>query len=127
MKTVLLIEPNTLLAQAYTDVLRQSGYNVVRAKGAQDAIHAADTNTPDLVVLEIQLVAHSGIEFLHEFRSYAEWRKIPVMVVTNLPPASTESLQDVLVGQLDVSLVLYKPHVSLRSLAEQVRSLVRSA
>lgn len=124
MKTVLLIEPNALLAQSYTQVLQRSGYRVMRAKGAQDAVHAADTATPDVVVLEIQLVAHSGIEFLHEFRSYAEWRDIPVLVVTNLPPASTEPLQGVLLNQLGVSSVLYKPQTSLRSLVGRVRSLV---
>lgn len=123
MKTVLLIEPNALLAQSYTQILQQNGYRVVRAKGAQDAVLAADTATPDVVVLEIQLVAHSGIEFLHEFRSYAEWRDIPVLVVTNLPPASAEPLQDVLLDQLGVSAVLYKPQTSLQTLVGQVRSL----
>lgn len=68
---VLLIEPNTLLAATYRQALQHAGHEVRHVTGAQAAVMAADGRTPDVVVLELQLPQHSGLEFLHEFRSYA--------------------------------------------------------
>jgi two-component system phosphate regulon response regulator PhoB len=73
MANILLIEPDRLLAEIYQRALSSEGHNVVVCAGAQSAILSADQSTPDLVILELQLVEHSGIEFLYEFRSYSEW------------------------------------------------------
>src|SRR5690606_21603784 len=87
MSHVLLIEPNTLLADTYTQALTHAGHEVTHVTGAQAGIDAADKRQPDLVIVELQLPRHSGVEFLHEFRSYAEWLNVPVVVNTSLPPA----------------------------------------
>lgn len=120
MSTILLIEPNTLLAAAYTQLLQHNGYDVVHVTGAQTAIDAADNCTPNLVVLELQLPSHGGIEFLHEFRSYAEWQGIPVIVNTVLPPAHIARAKQALVNEMGVRSVLYKPHTTLKELLRRV-------
>lgn len=74
---VLLVEPDTKLAGMYKTALESAGHKVFWALDAQSAVHLADDSAPDLVVLEIQLTSHSGIEFLYEFRSYNEWQDIP--------------------------------------------------
>jgi DNA-binding response OmpR family regulator len=121
MKSILLIEPNTLLAQTYTAALQHNGYNVTVAYGAQTAIDEADKQTPDLVIVELQLAAHGGIEFLHEFRSYAEWQSIPVIVNTLVSPAHVASVRAALINELGVCAVLYKPRTSLQQLLRHVR------
>src|SRR5262245_28230032 len=89
MAYILLVEPNKVLATTYRQVLQHMGHQVDHVAGAQAAIMAADAQTPDMVILELQLARHSGLEFLHEFRSYAEWQAIPVVVHTDLPPSRT--------------------------------------
>jgi DNA-binding response OmpR family regulator len=121
MKHVLIIEPNTVLARTYTQALQHAGYHAVAVSGAQTAIDAADAQPPDLVIIELQLAAHSGIEFLHEFRSYAEWQHIPVIVHTLIPPGRLAAVHGVLAAELGIRAVLYKPRTSLPQLLRHVR------
>lgn len=121
---ILLLEPNTLLAKTYTAALQHAGYSVAHATGAQMAVDAADRQHPNLVILELQLPSHSGLEFLHEFRSYAEWQEVPVIVHSMLPPAHTAGVAENLAGDLGVRIILYKPRTSLQQLLRAVRDAV---
>lgn len=127
MAELLLIEPDRLLAATYYQALHGAGHQVTIAGTAQAAILAADRITPGLVVLELQLVEHSGIEFLYEFRSYPEWQKIPVIIQTQVPVTEFTDNWRLLTEELGVRDYLYKPHTSLRRLtmaaAEQLSSL----
>jgi DNA-binding response OmpR family regulator len=116
---ILLIEPDKLLAETYFLALDAAGHHVMACAGAQSAVMVADRHRPELVILELQLVEHSGIEFLYEFRSYPEWQAIPVIVNSLVPPAEFQTnalLQD----ELGVVAYLYKPHTSLKQLLNTV-------
>ena len=121
MPHILLIEPNTLLARTYTQALQHAGHSVAHVTGAQAAINAADHKTPDVVIIELQLPLHSGIEFLHEFRSYVEWINIPVVVNTALPPAKMMLAKGPLGRDLGVREILYKPRATLQDLIRLAR------
>lgn len=121
MAKLLLIEPNTLLVRTYQETLCRAGFEVVCAAGAQMAIEAADLQTPDLVILELQLPEHSGLEFLHEFRSYAEWQRVPVIVHTMVSPSHLRAVEDALTSELGVRAILYKPRTHLDELVRAVR------
>jgi DNA-binding response OmpR family regulator len=86
MARILLLEPDQVLAEAYRQALQQQGHSVVLSTSAQTAVLVADDHRPDLVILELQLVEHSGIEFLYEFRSYADWQDIAVIIQSQVPP-----------------------------------------
>lgn len=118
---ILLVEPNKLFAQTCQQALTASGFRVELAASAQAAITSADAYMPDLVILEIQLAKHNGIEFLYEFRSYTEWQDIPVIINSNVPPAKfTNSGQEL--ALLGVDRYLYKPKTSLTKLISTVAS-----
>jgi DNA-binding response OmpR family regulator len=117
MKRILLIEPDWILAKTYKQALELGGdVAVTLANTAQAAIGSADNDKPDLVILEIQLIEHSGIEFLYEFRSYPEWQSIPVIVHTIVPFNEFQDNWHLLRDELGVCNYLYKPHTSLREL-----------
>jgi DNA-binding response OmpR family regulator len=120
MSYVLVIEPDRLLAASYHQALTSAGHTVIVCAGAQAAIMAADHSRPDLVILELQLVEHSGIEFLYEFRSYVDWQTIPVILQTQVPPAEFNGNRQLLTGELGVATYLYKPQTSLRQLLRAV-------
>lgn len=126
MANVLLIEPNKVLARTYASALTQAGHEVRHAAGAQAAIDAADVCTPDIIVLEPQLATQDGIAFLHELRSYGEWREIPVILHTYLPPSRLEAVKVVLARDLGVSVCLYKPKTTLERLIRVVGQQVDS-
>jgi len=121
---ILLIEPDHLLAGTYRKALEYAGHKVRLAATAQAAIHAADAMRPDLVILEMQLVSHSGVEFLYEFRSYPDWQAIPVVAVSNVPPGEFAESRELLHEELGVRTYHYKPRTTLRALLKTVDSFV---
>lgn len=120
MPNILLIEPDRRLAATYQKALKTAGHDVTTASGAQAAIMAADNAKPDLVILELQLVGHSGIEFLYEFRSYLDWQAIPVIIQSQVPPGEFSDSRQLLAQELGVKAYLYKPHTTLRRLLAEV-------
>ncbi len=120
---VLLIEPDTLLADSYRRAFKTAGYTVAAVRSAQSAVHAADEQVPDVVVLELQLPRHNGVEFLYEFRSYPEWLEVPVVIHSFTPPSEYASAAT-LERELGVRRCLYKPETSLADLCAAVQALV---
>ena len=115
--TVLLVEPNVPLANVYRLGFEHAGYDVVVAHDAQSAVQAADEKRPDVVLLELQLAGHSGVEFLYEFQSYVDWQDIPVILNT-LVPEKELPVQAGIFREY-----LYKPATTLGQLVDAVRAL----
>lgn len=123
MANVLLVEPDYILANIYAEALSHDGHKVQQAADAQTAIDAADKSTPDVVVLELQLAEHNGIEFLYEFRSYNEWRSVPVVIHSTIPPGEMELARSVW-PQLGIVDYCYKPSSTLKVLLKSVDKAV---
>jgi two-component system phosphate regulon response regulator PhoB len=120
MARILLIEPDYVLARTYYEALNQAGHEVIPTAGAQTALLVADDIKPDLVILELQLIEHSGVEFLYEYRSYPDWQRVPVILHTQVPPAEFNQNRQLLNKQLNVATYLYKPQTTLRELVASV-------
>ena len=120
---ILLLEPDAVLAQTYAGAFKSRGHAVVVASTAQDAIIKADAVCYDLVVCELQLVSHSGIEFLYEFRSYRDWQNIPVIINSTVPPIEFLGSRQGLASELGINSYLYKPNTSLRQLLRAVEEV----
>lgn len=123
MSTILLMEPDRLLAASYQAVLQRAGHQVQWQPDAQEAIRALDKQAFDLVILEIQLAGHNGVEFLHEMRSYPEWDDIPVLLHTMIR-RDHAGLGRTYWPQLGIAGYLYKPQTSLKQLTSQADQLI---
>lgn len=115
MKNILLVEPSKKLAQVVSASLESHGLNVVWEKDAQSAIHAADKTKPDAVITELILPDHNGLEFLYEFRSYVDWKNIPIVFYSQVP-AEDLGLDTAQKRSLNIRAHLYKPTTSLKTL-----------
>lgn len=124
MANVILVEPDIPLGKVYAGGLRSRSHEVVVCTTAQAAVCEADRLRPDVVVLELQLTGHSGIEFLYEFRSYADWQEIPVIILSHVPPAEFAQSGDVLRKRLGVRGYYYKPQTNLRALQRAVDAVL---
>jgi DNA-binding response OmpR family regulator len=127
MPRLLILEPDVRLAVTYAKALEVRGHQVVTTATAQAAVLAADSQRPDLVILELQLTAHSGVEFLYEFRSYVDWMAIPAIILSNVPPAEFVGSQGLLHRQLGVVAYYYKPRTSLQILSHAVENALSGA
>jgi DNA-binding response OmpR family regulator len=119
MARILLIEPDYILARSYYEALSRADHQVIPTAGAQTALLVADDIQPELVILELQLIEHSGVEFLYEFRSYPDWQAVPVILHTQVPPAEFNQNRQ-LFKQLNIQTYLYKPQTTLRELVAAV-------
>jgi DNA-binding response OmpR family regulator len=120
MSHILLVEPDRVLAKIYYQALVQADHSVAVAHTAQGAVSAADRQCPDLIILELQLVEHSGIEFLYELRSYQDWQGIPIIIQAQVPPGEFTASRALLKEQFGISSYLYKPQSSLEDLLDSV-------
>lgn len=127
MADILLIEPDRVLADTYLQALAADGHSVGVCASAQAGVLVADQLRPDLIILELQLTAHSGIEFLYEFRSYPDWQAVPVIVHSQVPPGEFTNSWQLLKNELGVVTYLYKPHTSLAELVEAVNQQLTAA
>ncbi len=119
MKNVLLVEPDRMQASAIAQALSSKDVTVQVAQGAQAAISSADNVKPDLVILELVLPTHNGVEFLHEFRSYSEWAEIPVIIF------SAQQIDDQAMFQkMENVIYMYKPLTSLAGLKNQLEGIL---
>src|SRR6476660_4191717 len=119
MADILIIEPDRLLADIYTKSLTTAGHRTWVCGSAQQAIHLLDKQKTDLIVLELQLVDHGGIEFLYELKSYPEWQSLPIIVHTFVPEyLFSDNGQQI--EKLGIIQYLYKPATTLRHLTRAV-------
>ena len=117
---ILLVEPDLALARIYEQLLLHKDYDVAVATSAQEAIIQSDIKTPNMLICELQLICHSGIELLYEFRSYPEWQKIPVIIHSAVPYTEFSGSSSGLTEELGISSYLYKPNTNLRQLLSSV-------
>ncbi|MGZ6004817.1 MAG: response regulator [Candidatus Saccharimonadales bacterium] len=126
MTKILLIEPDINLGRIYQHFLQAVGHEVRWRTTAQAALTSVDANKPALVVLELQLAAHNGIEFLYEFRSYQDWQSIPVIIHSQVPPL-LKAISPMLWDELGIAGYYYKPSTKLKDLARAVDSVLTPA
>jgi len=77
---ILLVEDETALAEALSELLRAGGYSVDRAATGGAAAELASANPYDLVILDWSIPPPSGIELLSEWR--AAGNDVPVLMLT---------------------------------------------
>lgn len=127
MANILLLEPDIRAGNIYAEALRSRKHMVTTCTTAQQAICEADSLRPDIVVLELQLIRHSGIEFLYEFRSYPDWQSVPAIIVSQVPPTEFAQSGHLLRWRLGVRAYHYKPQTSLRTLLNAIDIVLETA
>lgn len=126
MANILLIEPDHVLAGTYRQFLEDAGHSVQVSQSAQSAVRGVDTNLPDVIVLELQLANHNGIEFLYEFRSYPEWQAIPLILHTMIPARALQ-LPETVMNELNIRGLLYKPSTNLDKLRRTIDVVLQAS
>ena len=79
---VLLVEDNEAIRGAFTILLQESGYDVLAAASGAEALEAADTRGPHLILLDLGLPDMSGLEVARALRARDEHRDTPIIALT---------------------------------------------
>ena len=115
---ILLVEDDPQLGDGLTIGLRQAGFAVDWVKDGNSADHALQSETFDLVVLDLGLPRLSGMEVLSRARSRRQ--TLPVLILT-ARDATGDKVSGLDAGADDY---LVKP-VDLDELAARIRALTR--
>jgi diguanylate cyclase (GGDEF)-like protein len=62
--------------------LEQDGFTVIEARDGAEAVHLAQTESPDLIVLDVMMPEMDGVEVCNRLRASFTTRSIPVIMLT---------------------------------------------
>ncbi|APW62252.1 response regulator [Paludisphaera borealis] len=114
---VLVIEDEPPIRRFLRASLNANGYDVIEADTAQGGMREAATQQPDLVVLDLGLPDHDGLEVIRRVR---EWSSVPIIVLSargqeaDKVAALDAGADDYLTKPFGVGELLARLRVSLR-------------
>lgn len=120
LASVLVIDDEPDNFDVLDTFLCHEGYQLHYAPSGQAALNLLDTFQPDVILLDVMMPNMSGIEFCQQFKADAQWRHIPVIMVTSL--TSKQDLARCLAAGADDFVAKPVNSVELRA---RLRSMLR--
>ncbi|WP_153067230.1 response regulator [Steroidobacter cummioxidans] len=89
---VLLIDDDLRIRNSLGRLLRVLSYDVVEAADWDAALELAAGQRPDVVVTDLHMPEHSGVDIARLLRSHPEFSDIPIIALTATPPRDDETI-----------------------------------
>ncbi|HEU4914023.1 MAG TPA: response regulator [Candidatus Saccharimonadales bacterium] len=116
-KRVLFVEDDDALASVYLVRLQAEGFEVRRVANGEDALAAAISFRPDLVLLDVMMPKVSGFDVLDILRNTPETTNLKIVMLTALSQESDKKrAQD-----LGVDEYLVKSQVVIGDVIERIK------
>lgn len=84
MATILIVEDERNLNEAYQMILRHQGHTVHAAYDGTEALEITKTMEPDLILLDLRMPKMGGVEFLKQYDLRDDHPKVKVVIFSNL-------------------------------------------
>src|SRR3989339_730306 len=81
---ILVVDDTPANLQLLTGMLKERGYRVRPVPSGKLAIQAARSQTPDLILLDVNMPEMNGYEVCEQFKADAALREIPVLFISAL-------------------------------------------
>ena len=82
-KRILVTEDNEDNRRILWDLLTSAGYEVIEAATGEEGVRLAETQRPDLILMDVQLPGFDGYEATRRIKGNLALRQIPVIAVTS--------------------------------------------
>lgn len=76
--TILIVEDESSLNEAYQMILQQAGYDILSAFDGKEALDITSQVDPDLILLDLRMPVMDGLEFLQQYKPKDNRAKIVV-------------------------------------------------
>ena len=83
-KTILVVDDEPDVRTFLSTLFEDNGYATVMAQDGNEGLSKVKEKAPDLVTLDITMPNKSGVRFYREMKESAEWRKVPIIIVTGV-------------------------------------------
>jgi two-component system alkaline phosphatase synthesis response regulator PhoP len=118
--TILLAEDDPFLRRAMDVALTKRGYRVLLAADGQQALDLLETETPDVMLLDLLMPRKTGIEVLQEVRKNPKTAGLRVLILSN----SSKELEMHEAKSLGVSGYWIKANLSLQELSDRIQKVL---
>ncbi|MCD6416534.1 MAG: response regulator [Planctomycetes bacterium] len=81
-KTVLIVDDEAHIVRSLGFVVRRAGYEVIEARGGEEALDVIQEQRPDLVFLDIMMPGLSGYEVCRRVKESAELNSTYIILLT---------------------------------------------
>ncbi len=82
-RRVVVVDDDGELCDAFEDVLREAGHDVVCFSNGERALkYLRIARRPDVVLLDLSMPVMDGREFIQEFQKHQELAGVPVLMIT---------------------------------------------
>lgn len=116
-KKILLVEDDTALASVYRSRLELEGFEISEVHNGEEALSAAVSFKPDLILLDAMMPKISGFDVLDILRNTPETTNVKVIMLTALSQPKDKERAE----QLGVDDYLVKSQVVITDVIARVR------
>lgn len=82
MKKILIVDDKATSRELLRMVLEKQGYEITEAADGDEALKQARAESPDLVLLDLQMPVRNGYEVLVELRKDPRFASLPIIALT---------------------------------------------
>jgi CheY-like chemotaxis protein len=122
VKKILVVEDDPVNQMILSDFLTANGYQIVAAASGPEGIERFERDSPDLLLVDIQLPRKNGFELLREIKGRPEGKSTPILLMSAVYNDRDQSNRTIQLGTL-ADGYLTKPFDLVQLLA-QVRQLL---
>ena len=79
---ILVVEDNEVNLMVFTDILSAAGYRVLAARTAEESFALAAAESPQLILMDIQLPGMDGLEAVKSLKANPATSAIPIVALT---------------------------------------------
>ena len=90
MTKVLVIDDDSMVRETIVRLLILEGYQVIEAAYGQAGYAAAISDSPNIILLDLNMAIMDGFQVLHKLKNNPETVRIPVIVLTARIDAESE-------------------------------------
>ena len=120
MEKILFIEDEAALQKTFGDILGAEGFQVISAIDGEIGLRLAESEKPNLIILDLILPKLHGLEVLKNLKGNKETQNIPVIILTNL--GDLENIEKAL--ELGATTYMVKSDYTLDDIIEKVKKAI---
>ena len=95
MAKILIVDDSVSLRKLVAGTLATAHHEIVEAQDGATALAQAKQKTFDLIISDVNMPQMNGLEFLRQVRKLAEYRTVPVlMLTTEMDPGKKKEAKD---------------------------------
>ncbi|QOV22221.1 response regulator [Anabaenopsis elenkinii] len=81
--TILIVEDSPSELELMSHYLKDSGYNVIHATSAQEALEKASSEPLDAIITDVVMPGMSGFELCRSLKKNPATRKLPIVICSS--------------------------------------------